>query len=247
LDNSPMYDGIPFNTTTHKMELADVGLMGLYVMDCEALAEIATVIGRTSEAKELTGRKEYFRNNMQQLWSEEEGIYLNKRTDTGRFSRRLAPTLFYAMLAKAPSQHQAQRMISEHFMNPEEFMGEYILPSIARNDDTYQQQGYWRGRIWGPMNFLVYLSLKNYDLPEATRILVEKSNQLLMKTWKKNRMVHENYNGITGNGRNEDEPINLSDSYYHWGALLGFMSLIETGDVADPSKSILPEKINLKN
>lgn len=231
LDNSPMYDGIPFNTTTHKMELADVGLMGMYVMDCEALEEIATIIGRTAEAKELKVREKYFRTNLQELWSEEEGIYLNKRTDTGKFSRRLAPTLFYAMLAKAPTQEQAERMIKEHFMNPEEFMGDYILPSIARNDDSFQEQGYWRGRIWGPMNFLVYLGLKNYDLPEATEILVKKSNDLLMQTWLKDRKVHENYNGITGNGRNEDERINLSDSYYHWGALLSFMSILEKGKV----------------
>lgn len=230
LDNSPMYDGIPFNTTTHKMELADVGLMGMYVMDCEALAEIATIIGKTNEATELKEREEYFRTNLQQLWSEEDGIYLNKRTDTDKFSRRLSPTLFYAMLAKAPTQHQAERMINEHFMNTEEFMGDYILPSIARNDDTFKEQGYWRGRIWGPMNFLVYMALKNYDLKDATEILVRKSDELLMQTWNKNRKVHENYNGITGNGVNSDESINISDSYYHWGALLSFMSILENSD-----------------
>ena len=227
LDNSPMYDEIPFNTNSHMLELADVGLMGMYVMDCDYLAEIAEIIGRKEELKELSDRADYFRNNMQQLWSEKDGIYLNKRTDTGEFSYRLSPTLFYAMLAKAPTQQQAERMINEHFMNTDEFMGEFILPSIAKNDSTYDEQGYWRGRIWGPMNFLVYLGLKNYDLPEATNILVEKSNNLLMKTWLKNRKVHENYNGKTGNGVNPEEDINLSDSYYHWGALLSFMSILE--------------------
>jgi glycogen debranching enzyme len=113
------------------------------------------------------------------------------------------------------------------------------LPSIARNDDSFQEQGYWRGRIWGPMNFLVYLGLKNYDLPEATDILVKKSNELLMQTWQKDRKVHENYNGNTGNGRNEEERINLSDSYYHWGALLSFMTLIEDGHVTNPTKSLI--------
>ncbi len=29
-----------------------------------------------------------------------------------------------------------------------------ILPSIARNDVAYKDNVYWRGRIWGPMNFL---------------------------------------------------------------------------------------------
>jgi hypothetical protein len=227
LDNSPMYDSVPFNTKTHKMELADVGLMGMYVMDCDSLAEIAGIIGRKTEANELKERADKFRSNLKELWSEEKGIFLNKRTDTGQFSTRLCPTLFYAMLAKAPTQAQAERMIKEHFMNPEEFAGEWILPSISRNDPAFNDQDYWRGRIWGPMNFLVYLGMKNYDLTDAVAVMVEKSHALLMNTWNKNRMVHENYNAITGNGRNEEERINLSDSYYHWGALLGFMAILE--------------------
>jgi hypothetical protein len=40
LDNSPMFDKVPFNKNTHLMEQADVGLQSLYVMDCEALADI---------------------------------------------------------------------------------------------------------------------------------------------------------------------------------------------------------------
>ena len=39
LDNSPMYDDIPFDKDRHVMCLADVGLTGLYILDCEALAE----------------------------------------------------------------------------------------------------------------------------------------------------------------------------------------------------------------
>ncbi|MDF1513068.1 MAG: hypothetical protein P1S60_04595, partial [Anaerolineae bacterium] len=36
LDNSPMYDNVPYNRETHLMELADVGLNGMYIMDCLA-------------------------------------------------------------------------------------------------------------------------------------------------------------------------------------------------------------------
>jgi glycogen debranching enzyme len=44
-------------------------------------------------------------------------------------------------------------MITEHLRNPDEFWGEWVLPSIARNDPAYPDQTYWRGRIWAPMNF----------------------------------------------------------------------------------------------
>lgn len=241
LDNSPMYDDVPFNTETHKMELADVGLMGLYIRDCDCLAEIAQVIQRNEEARELINRAEFFKTKLQHLWHEEKGIYLNKRVDTKTFSNRLSPTLFYSLLSKSPSQYQASRMVGEHFMNTKEFMGDWIIPSISRDDMAFEDQDYWRGRIWGPMNFLVYLGLKNYHLPEATTVLVEKSHDLLMKTWKKSRLIHENYNAISGNGLDSHERINLSDSFYHWGALLGFMTLIEAGYLENPSKRIEPQ------
>lgn len=228
LDNSPMYDEVPFNKQTHMLELADAGLMGLYVMDCDNLADIAFILGKVPDAKELKDRGEYYRKNLAQLWDEKAGIYKNKRTDTGAFSERLSPTNFYPLLAKAPTQAQAKRMITEHLLNPDEFNGEWMIPSIARNDPAFTNQDYWRGRIWGPMNFLVYLGLRNYDLPEARKILAEKSNKLMMENVRLNRYVYENYNAITGNINDLAEGKRMGDNYYHWGALLGFIQILES-------------------
>jgi putative isomerase len=89
----------------------------------------------------------------------------------------------------------------------------------------YEDQNYWRGRIWGPMNFLVYLGLRNYDLKDARADLVERSARLLMKSWQSDRAIYENYNANTGAGND----VRSSDAYYHWGALLGVIELLEHG------------------
>ncbi len=224
LDNSPMFDGVPFDTTTHLLQQADVGLMGLYIGDCEALGKIATILGREKEAQELKGREEKYRAKLQTLWDEDFGLFLNKRLDTGELSRRISPTNFYALIGKAATQQQAERMIAEHFYNPNEFWGEWVLPSISRNDTGYTGRNYWRGSIWAPMNFLVYLGLRNYDLPQARKDLAEKSNALLMKQWQEKGYVRENYHAETGGDPGAD-----SDHFYHWGALLGVIALIENG------------------
>jgi putative isomerase len=238
LDNSPMFDSIPFNTTSHMLELEDAGLTGLYVMDCDALAEIASILGKAEVSKELKERGSYYRKNLSHLWDSRSGIYKNKRTDNGQFSSRLSPTNFYPMLAKAPDQSQAIQMVQTHLMNPDEFFGEWMIPSIARNDRAFKEQDYWRGRIWGPMNFLVYLGLLNYDLPEARKILAEKSNRLLMENVKLNGWVYENYNAVTGNVGDPVEGRLMGDNYYHWGGLLGFISMIENGFVDNPAKPL---------
>ena len=223
LDNSPMYDSIPFNKATQTMELADVGLMSLYVADCKAMEEMAQVLGRKVDANELHERGEKYGKALADLWDEKTGIFLNKRTDNGEFSHRLSPTLFYPLLAKVATQAQAERMIKEHYFNKEEFYGDFVMPSIARNDPAFHDNDYWRGRIWGPMNFLVYLGIRNYHLPEARADLVKKSRELLMKSWKKDGSIFENYNSVTGQG----DDVNSADAFYHWGALLSFLSILD--------------------
>jgi hypothetical protein len=234
LDNSPMYDDIPFNKEKHVMELADVGLTSLYIMDCDSLAEIARVLGKSREEKELKSRADLFRTNLTSLWSEEKGIFLNQRTDSGEFSYRISPTNFYPLLARAASQEQAEGMVKEHFYNPKEFWGEWVMPSISRNDPAFPDNDYWRGRIWAPMNFLVYLGLRNYNLPQAKADLAEKSKNLLLKEWLAKGHVHENYNANTGEGCD----VSSSDRFYHWGGLLGLIALMEKGYVPAPENPL---------
>jgi neutral trehalase len=220
-----MYDGVPFNPKTNQLEMADVGLNALYVADCRALAEIAGILGKSADQSELLARGDKYAASLGTLWDEKAGIYLNKRTDTGESSTRLSPTNFYPLIAHVATQAQAARMVQEHYFNPAEFYGEWVIPAIARNSPGFKDQEYWRGRIWGPMNFLVYLGLRNYDLAPARKDLAERSNKLLMKSWQSDRAIYENYNSITGAGND----VRSSDAYYHWGALLGVIGLMEQG------------------
>ena len=230
LDNSPMYDDAVFDSTIHRLMLADVGLMSLYITDCRSLSEIAALLGKKEIEKELTERAERYSKKLETLWNDEFGLYLNKDMLTGEYSYRLSPTLFYPLLAKVPDQEQATRMMNEHFYNPEEFWGDFIMPSIARNDAAFKDNIYWRGRIWAPMNFLVYLGIRNYELPGAQRDMVEKSKNLLLKSWINENHVYENYSSVTGQGND----AGMSDAFYHWGALLGYIGIIDEGYMPSP-------------
>ena len=226
MDNSPMYipEEVYFNPEKNILELWDVALNSMYIYDCEHLADIAGILGRNEE-KELRERAEAFKKLFPRLWNEELGIYCNYKTDEQKFSTVLSPCNFYALMTGLPDDRQAERMMKEHFMNPEEFYGDWIMPSIARNHPMYPENTYWRGRIWAPLNFLVYMGMRRYEgLPE-TRILVDKSMELFMKEWTEHGHVHENYNSENGYG---DDVLN-SDRNYAWGGLLVLMTLMEEG------------------
>jgi hypothetical protein len=238
MDDSPMYEGVPFNKIKGTLELQDVGLNSLYVADCLALAEIAAVLGRKKEVEELRLRAREIGKRMKALWHKEKKFYLNKRTDTGEFSWRLSPTLFYPLLARIPDKGRAKRMIDDHFFNPEEFHGQWMLPSIARNDKDFPRQRYWKGAIWPPLNFLTYLGLRNYStgsIEEAREELARKSLLLFLNEWKFKGYVSENYSSITGTG--DDERLS-SDRFHSWGALFGIIAFIEKGFMPPPEKEL---------
>ena len=224
LDNSPMYDGAVYNPKTHLLEVADVGLMSLYIADCDALDEIAEVLNKTAETRELKERAALYRTKLATMWDDKAGIFLNRDLRTGMPGTSLSPTNFYPLLAGAATPAQAKQMIDKHLLNPKEFWGQWILPSIEMDDAAFGDQNYWRGRIWGPMNYLVYLGLMKYDDADTRRALAQKSYELFLKEWKQNGHVHENYNAILGNG----DDVKNSDRFYHWGALLGYMEYLES-------------------
>jgi hypothetical protein len=60
-------------------------------------------------------------------------------------------------------------------------------------------------------------------LKDARRDLAQRSARLLMKSWQRDRAIYQNYNASTGAGND----VRSCDGYYHWGALLGVIELLE--------------------
>lgn len=231
MDDSPMFEGVPYNPRRNMFEMQDVGLNALYVADCRALAEIADVLGRRVEAAELRVRAEQFSKAMESLWDPTSGLYLNRRTDTGESSGRMTPTLFYPLIARVPAAGRAAEMVDQHLMNPTEFGGKFVIPSVSRDDPAYTTQHYWKGAVWPPLNFLVYLGLRNYDLPLARRELARKSLAMFLGEWDRKGYISENYSALDGTG---DDPHLTSTPFYTWGVLMGMMSFIEEGQMPAP-------------
>ncbi len=232
LDNIPLYDDVTFSTETGTMELVDVGLNSLWALDTWALYRMALSLGKVEEAERLKGEYEGIKERMNEvLWSKDDGIYLNRYWD-GRFSYRCAPTLFYPMIAGVCSREQAQRMVKEHLLNEKEFWGDYVIPSISRDDPAFKEQHWVRGLIWPPLNFLVSEGLKRYGFYDIAHKFAEKSVELFRRDWQERGHVHENYHALRGTGC-DPEASSPEDSspMYTWGALLPYLGLQELIDV----------------
>ena len=117
-------------------------------------------------------------------------------------------------------------MSQRYLCDPEELGGEFMLPSISRRDPAFPDQDYWRGRIWAPMNYLVYEALCEAGMKDERKLLAQSSRAVLLKEWTEHGHVHENYSGYDGQGC--DKPN--SNNFYHWGGLLGYIAVKEASN-----------------
>ena len=217
LDDSPMYDEVNYDSHTYTMNLHDVGLNSLYALDAECLSRIAALLGKTEDSQRLAAGYETMKKRVREkLWNDQDGIYENRFWD-GHFSKRLSPTNFYPMFAGIATPEQAKRMIEEHLLNPKEFWGKYVAPTIARNDPAFPDQFYWRGDIWGPTNYMLYEGINRYRFDKVALQYAQKSYDLFMDDWRINQHNNEQYHAWGGNGG--------GDKHYTWGTLLCLVAL----------------------
>lgn len=105
--------------------------------------------------------------------------------------------------------------------------------SIARSDEAFKDNNYWRGRIWGPHQLLLWLSLDAYDHVPAARAarqeLVAQGLALGEALWTRfGAQVPENVNSAIGIPEDSEHGIG-ADPFYGWGALFAFISFLEEG------------------
>src|SRR5262245_23887712 len=123
-------DEVRYNDKTHTLEYSTVGLNALYALDTEILMIMAGELGLQAEVDKWRTRYDQIKKNVnEKMWSEEDGLYLNRHWD-GRFSRRLSPENFYPLAAGLADGERAKRMMAT-LLDSKKFWGEYPLPTIS--------------------------------------------------------------------------------------------------------------------
>jgi putative isomerase len=226
MDNSPTHDEATLDTKAWTLDCEDVGLNSLIALDGEMLADLLREGGEDGEADRLRSRAEALKGRIRtQLWDSERGVFAN-RLWSGAFVRSLAPTSFYPLLAGAATPEQAARMV-ELLRDPRKFGGTWMLPSVTRDDPAFRDNVYWRGRVWPPLNFLVYHGLRRAGFADEAARLADNGYRLFMGEWREHRRCPENYNAITGVAGDQPD----TDTFYAWGALLPYIAVSEVSDL----------------
>jgi len=226
MDNAPIHDEAAYDPDTRTLSAWDVGLNSLLCLDAEMLAHLAELLGDKAEAERFAGLADRTRRLIgERLWDDQRGLFANRQR-TGGFVRSVGPTSFFPLIAGAATPAQIERLLP--LLDDERaFGGAFGLPSVRRDDPAYKDNTYWRGRIWPPLNYLVWQGLRRNDRFGAASALAKKSLAVFGRSWA-DRVCPENYNADTGDALDQPD----TDSFYGWGALMPLMGLSEISDVS---------------
>ncbi len=219
-DNPQWWHIARFNEETGTLEQDTVERNCLYAMDCWILAWLARQLGRVAEATALEAEHRRMAATINRLlWDPKRGCYFNRHWDNysgDPFFLQQAPDIFMSLLGKVATPTQADSL-RKLFHDSTKFAGEWILPTISRDDPDYPKQDYWKGKVWAPVNWLVYQGLKIYDWDREASLLAESSAKIFLKSWRGRGECHENYLATTGEGS--------GDPHYTWGALMALIAV----------------------
>ena len=115
-------------------------------------------------------------NFNRRFWNEGTGLYYDFDVRAGKPIPVNTASTFLPLFAGLPSKEQAQRLVQEHLLNPDEYAvgGDvhYWVTTTAKNEPTWEPRRYWRGPVWIIMNWFIMEGLRRYgyhDLAEKIR------------------------------------------------------------------------------
>ena len=197
-DDLPLWEEAEWDPERQVLAMSAVDLCSYRALDLECLAGIARILGDEATASRLEADRHRIAATMNRvLWSERSGLYLDE-LPTG-LSTRVAASNFLPLIAGIPSRRRARRMI-ETLSDPARFGGEWMLPTISRDDPAFADQQYWRGSIWPPMNYLVLQGLRRYGFADLAAELAWKGAAMFLRDRDRTGMCRENFDSRTGEG-----------------------------------------------
>jgi hypothetical protein len=221
-DDLPNWDQTRFDESSGTFAMNCVDLNSLYALDCWCLAQMSQILEKTEDYETYMEEYEIMKSLIEEnFWDEKEGFYFDRYWD-GQYSKKKAASNFYPLIAGIPDQRKALRML-RRLLNENEFWGDYILPTISRDDPAFKDQQYWRGTIWPPTNYLVYQGLKAYGFDAVASEFASKSANLFLRSWNNFQLCPENYDSRTGEAGGQ--------RYQSWGPLFALIALEEFLDV----------------
>lgn len=169
----------------------------LYQADLDLLALAKNLDEPTDEIDAwLSKMKQSFQ---ERFWDEERGLYFDYDLRNQRRIKVNGVFTFAPLYAGLCSEQQAQRLIADHWQNPQEYGTGiklvYQATTLSISEPTWEPRRYWRGPVWIIINWLLLQGFTRYGFSNLAEDLRQSSLELMMKSG-----FREYYDPLDGTG-----------------------------------------------
>ncbi len=150
--------------------VADPGINFILLRADRDLLKLAERFGQDSAAHEISAWIARSEQGLDTLWCESVGGYCARDLRTGTFSKGLSSASALAFFAKVGSNERRQTMLRS--LQRIAAQVRYMMPSWDPADTAFEPVRYWRGPVWGMMNFMLWQGLReegHTELAERVR------------------------------------------------------------------------------
>lgn len=201
----------------------DVLVNTLYIQGLQSLGRLYGYAG-------VIGKEDFFRkwservqgSLIKECWDKEAGLFWNVDVRKNRYSKlKTVISLMPIVLETLPGE-TADRLVSDHFLNSDEFYLPYPIPSVAKDEPSFRASDnhpadltrpLWRGSTWVNTNWMIIGGLRRHGYFKLADKIAEKTRYLVKK-----HGFWEYYNPIDG------KPGELAARNFSWSTLACCMS-----------------------
>ncbi len=194
LDDNPLWD--------YGMPVESPDLNTYLCVQMGSLAVIAEKLGMEVEGAMWRRRAAAIVRRMIEIfWDEDAGIFRALHEDQP--IPVITPFNLFPLWTGQLPERIRDRLIA-HLMDPDEFWGDYVIPTVARNDPHFEPNRMWRGPVWVNINYFFIEALYQIGRNDLAQELMSKTLHLIMAQ----PSIFEFYNATTG-----DPPAKASDTF----------------------------------
>lgn len=184
LDNNPLWD--------YGMPVESPDLNTYLCVQMGSLAMIAEILGLDAEAAMWRKRSSAIVDRMiEDLWDDEKGVF--QAMHENQPINVLTPFNLYPLWTGQLPDHIREHLV-QHLVNPDEFWGEYAIPSVAYHDPHHDPVAMWRGPVWVNINYFFIEALHQV----GEDLLAEELTKRTLDLIRSHHGIYEYYNSQTG-------------------------------------------------
>lgn len=184
LDDSPLWD--------YGMPVEAVDLNTYLCLQQESLGKMARILGRPREAEMWQHKSETLARRMiEHFYDDKAGLFWFQH-EHQRIPVLTPFSLFPLWTGQMP-QKIVNRLIA-HLCDEKTFRTPYAVPTVARNDSTYNPQQMWRGPVWINVNYIFVEALQRVGARALAQDMAERTLRLVMSQ----NDIYEYYHPETG-------------------------------------------------